>query len=131
LPIDIFDKLKINREFWLKERDMLLVYLFGLLSERCIGNINRFYDRVVNKRSGVFDIDLSKIKDENVRGKAEKDIQSVKNVFTVENLIAGATILKATANEMNLKGRKIYFSRDGSWLWGYVAFMGMEQMEKK
>lgn len=94
-------------------------------------DIEKFYNILINKREKIFDVDFSKIKNEDIRNKAEKQIKSVKDVFTIENLIAGATILNNIANELKLKNREIYFSRHGNWMWGYVQEAGMEKLEKE
>ncbi len=93
-------------------------------------DINRFYNLVTKKKDAIFDIDLSKIKDESIKKKAEKQLQSVKDVFSVDNLIAGATILKVISEDLKLKGKEIYFARNGSWLWGYIALTGIEKAEE-
>lgn len=94
-------------------------------------DINRFYELVAKKKGAAFEQNLTKIKNMDTRKKAEKQLQSVKDVFTVENLIAGAAILKAMGDELKLKGKDLYFSRNGSWLWGYIAYEGTEKFEKK
>lgn len=94
-------------------------------------DIEKFYNMLINKRDKIFEIDRSKIKNEDIRKKAEEQIKSVKDVFTVENLISGATILNTIANELKLKNREIYFSRNGNWMWGYIKEAGMEKLEKE
>ncbi|MFN3478808.1 MAG: hypothetical protein ACK415_00345 [Thermodesulfovibrionales bacterium] len=95
-------------------------------------DIDRFYQQVIKKKEAIFNVDLTKIKDEELKKKAEKQIQSVRDVFTVDNLIAGATILKTLSRDLKLTGKEIYFSRNGScWIWGYIALKGIEKAEEK
>ena len=95
------------------------------------GDIDRFYNLLTQKREGVFEVDLSKIKDAEIRQKAEKQIQAVSDVFTVENLTAGATLLRDISGSLKLKGRKLYFARAGNWLFGYIALRGIEKAERE
>jgi hypothetical protein len=44
-------------------------------------------------------------------------------VFTTENLLAGAKLLKGVYEELKIK--EVSFSRYGSWLWGFSAMTGM------
>ncbi len=92
-------------------------------------DINRFYNMLINKKEAVFNVDLQKIKDEDTRKYAEKQIQSVKDVFSIDNLIAGATILKTISDELKFRNKILIFSRHGSWLWGYIALNGIEKFE--
>ncbi|MCX7981756.1 MAG: tetratricopeptide repeat protein [Syntrophales bacterium] len=92
-------------------------------------DINRFYNLVVEEKDNIFNIDLSKIKDSEIKKKAERELQSVKDVFTSDNLIAGATILKIIAKELKLRDKEIYFSRNGSWLLGYVELDGIQKFK--
>lgn len=94
-------------------------------------DFEKFYNMLINKKEKIFDLDFSKIKNEDIRNKAEKQIKSVKDVFTIENLISGATILNTIANELKLKNRELYFSRHGNWMWGYIKQAGMEKLEKE
>ncbi len=88
-------------------------------------DINRFYDMAVKKKNGIFNVDLSKIKNKEARANAEKQVNSVKKVFTADNIMAGATILKSISENLKLNGREIYFSRYGSWLFGYISTIGI------
>ncbi len=57
-----------------------------------------------------------------LRAAAEKEIKSVRNTFSPQNLVAGAEILKAVTSEFNLSGKRIRFARYGylSWILSYV-----------
>lgn len=87
-------------------------------------DIIAFHARLMNNASKTMLPDLSKISDANLRQKAAGQIQAVRDTFTVENLIAGSSMLKAIANELRLKGKTVYFSRNGSWLWGFLSSRG-------
>jgi exopolyphosphatase/pppGpp-phosphohydrolase len=89
-------------------------------------DINRFYEMAVKKKNGIFNVDLSKIKNKETRANAEKQINSVKKVFTPDNIMAGATILKSISENLKLNGREIYFSRYGSWIFGYISTIGID-----
>lgn len=71
---------------------------------------------------------LTKVKDAETRQWAEKQVQSVKDVFTPENLISGAKLLKAIYTEMKIK--EGYFARWGSWLAGRVYLQAYEAEEE-
>lgn len=93
-------------------------------------DIDRFYNMLLQKKDRIFDIDLSRIKDEEIKSRAGKQINAVKDTFSLENLIAGATILKTIANNLKLIGREIYFSKDGNWMWGYIIESAIEKAEE-
>jgi Ppx/GppA phosphatase family len=89
-----------------------------------VADFDRFY-AMATKNPGVFpEPDLSKITDQGVRARASKDIRRVKDVFTPENLVAGAEILRGIVKAFRLdRGRKLlYFSREGyiAWIYAYV-----------
>ncbi len=94
-------------------------------------DIERFYQEIKDSPEKLLNPDLSKIKDANKRLWAEKQIQAVKDTFTQENLFAGASILKGTTTALQTKGKDMYFSRYGSWLWGYIALAGIFMEENK
>ncbi|MGB9794971.1 MAG: hypothetical protein ACPLQQ_08125, partial [Caldisericum exile] len=94
-------------------------------------DIERFYREIKSTPDKLLNPDLSKIKDEDKRKWATKQIQAVKDTFSQENLLAGAVLMKRIADTLELKGKKIYFSRYGSWLWGYIASAGVFFEEEK
>mgnify|MGYP001626221639 CR=1 FL=1 len=94
-------------------------------------DIDRFYMEIKKAPNKILNPDLSKIKDENQKAWAEKQLQAVKDTFSQENLLAGATLMKRIADTLQLKGKKIYFSRYGSWLWGYIASRGVFLEDEK
>jgi Exopolyphosphatase len=79
-------------------------------------------DRVLNP-------DLSKLKPE-LRDKAKKQIEKVKDVFSVDNLYAGGMLLDSISRTFNFEKRNLIFPRYGNWLVGYVVLRGyLEETE--
>ncbi|WP_299197758.1 tetratricopeptide repeat protein [Thermocrinis sp.] len=79
-------------------------------------------DRVLNP-------DLSKLKPE-LRDKAKKQIEKVKDVFSVDNLYAGGMLLDSIGKTLNFEKRNLIFPRYGNWLVGYVVLRGyLEETE--
>ncbi|AHE95403.1 hypothetical protein THERU_00635 [Thermocrinis ruber] len=79
-------------------------------------------DRVLNP-------DLSKLKPE-LRDKAKKQIEKVKDVFSVDNLYAGGMLLDSIGRTLNFEKRNLIFPRYGNWLVGYVVLRGyLEETE--
>lgn len=94
-------------------------------------DIERFYRGIKETPEKFLNPDLSRIKDADKRKWAEKQIQAVKDTFSQENLLAGAYLLKGIADTLQTRGKDIYFSRYGSWLWGYIASSGIYYEENK
>ncbi len=79
-------------------------------------------DRVLNP-------DLSKLKPE-LRDKAKKQIEKVKDVFSVDNLYAGGMLLDSIGRTFKFEKRNLIFPRYGNWLVGYVVLRGyLEETE--
>jgi tetratricopeptide (TPR) repeat protein len=79
-------------------------------------------DRVLNP-------DLSKLKPE-LRDKAKKQTEKVKDVFSVDNLYAGGMLLDSIGRTFNFEKRNLIFPRYGNWLVGYVVLRGyLEETE--
>ena len=70
-------------------------------------------DRVLNP-------DLSNLKPE-LRDSAKKQIEKVKDVFSVDNLYAGGMLLDNIGRTLNFEKRNLIFPRYGNWLVGYVV----------
>ncbi len=87
-----------------------------------VNDINNFYIRAVANPDALLEPDLSRIANPVVRAEAEREIESVRNTFTPKNLIAGAEILRAVAQEMKLADKRMYFVRYGhlAWILSYV-----------
>jgi exopolyphosphatase/pppGpp-phosphohydrolase len=86
------------------------------------------YRKLLLKTPGMFpEIDLSTISDEKVRSAAQEEIKRVKEIFTFQQLLAGAEILKCMAEEIGFGKEKTgYFSRNGyiAWILAYVTEKG-------
>ncbi|MFZ8787697.1 hypothetical protein [Thermocrinis sp.] len=79
-------------------------------------------DRVLNPN-------LSKLKPE-LRNKAKKQIEKVKDVFSVDNIYAGSMLLDSIGRTLNFERRNLIFPRYGNWLVGYVVLRGyLEETE--
>jgi tetratricopeptide (TPR) repeat protein len=79
-------------------------------------------DRVLNP-------DLSNLKPE-LRDKAKKQIEKVKDVFSMDNLYAGGMLLDSIGKGLNFEKRNLIFPRYGNWLVGYVVLRGyLEETE--
>jgi tetratricopeptide (TPR) repeat protein len=79
-------------------------------------------DRVLNP-------DLSNLKPE-LRDKAKKQIEKVKDVFSLDNLYAGGMLLDSIGKGLNFEKRNLIFPRYGNWLVGYVVLRGyLEETE--
>jgi tetratricopeptide (TPR) repeat protein len=79
-------------------------------------------DRVLNP-------DLSNLKPE-LRDSAKKQIEKVKDVFSVDNLYAGGMLLDSISRILNFERRNLIFPRYGNWLVGYVMLRGyLEETE--
>lgn len=87
-----------------------------------LNDINTFYQRVTTDPDGLLNPDLSGIRNASVREEAEREVESVRNTFTTRNLVAGAEVLKAVANELGFPGKTLIFARFGylSWVLNYV-----------
>jgi len=87
-----------------------------------LNDINTFYQRVTTDPDGLLNPDLSGIRNASVREEAEREVESVRNTFTTKNLVAGAEVLRAVANELGFPGKTLIFARFGylSWVLNYV-----------
>lgn len=81
-------------------------------------DLSDYYAKISEDPQQLLNPDLSHITDPKLKAKAEKEIASVKNVFTLENLQAGARILKMVADANPFGAAQIYFAREGNWAYG-------------
>jgi exopolyphosphatase/pppGpp-phosphohydrolase len=86
-------------------------------------DIRNFVQAIRQNPDRVLNPDLSKLKPE-VRDKAKKQIEKVKDVFSVDNLYAGSMLLDNISRRFNFEKRNLLFPRYGNWLVGYVVFRG-------
>jgi exopolyphosphatase/pppGpp-phosphohydrolase len=86
------------------------------------------YEKMLLKTPGSYPVpDLSLIGDAAVREAAQKEIEQVKKVYKPEQLLAGAEILKALAEEFDFsKDKKVRFSRHAylGWILAYIKEKG-------
>jgi hypothetical protein len=57
--------------------------------------------------------DLSFIRDRRLRKDVEQEFEAIRSTYTPQQLIAGAEILKAAAQELKWQEKKIMFARFG------------------
>jgi len=74
---------------------------------------------------------LDGITDAKVKEKAAKQIASVKSVFTPENLLAGARILKMIGELDPFGQADVYFARDGNWAYGLASAQALSKAASK
>jgi tetratricopeptide (TPR) repeat protein/rRNA processing protein Gar1 len=86
-------------------------------------DIKNFMQVIRQNPERVLNPDLSKLKPE-VRDKAKKQIEKVKDVFSVDNLYAGSMLLESISRTFNFEKRNLLFPRYGNWLVGYVVLRG-------
>lgn len=87
-------------------------------------NIDRFVDQALYDQTGLFSVRTGGIGDPKHRKVIEDDLarMSAGKVFTPDELIAGALVLRTVASEMAFANKTLFFARPGrvAWLIGYV-----------
>jgi Ppx/GppA phosphatase family len=74
-------------------------------------DIATFYNNVTQAPKALFEPNLSECSDKR-RAEVLKDIEKIKNdTFSIENLIAGAEILRAFDKELGFSGKQVFFAR--------------------
>src|SRR5262249_16849423 len=76
-------------------------------------NIAQFTDKAARAPKELFNPNVSFIRDRKLRQEVEQEIEAVRNTFTPRQLIAGAELLKAAADELKWQEKKIWFARLG------------------
>jgi len=76
-------------------------------------NIAQFADRAARSPKELINPDVSFIRDRKLRQEVEQEMEAIRNTFTPRQLIAGAELLKAAADELRLQEKKIWFARLG------------------
>ena len=89
-------------------------------------DVDRYAKGLRDDPKALLNPDLSGIKGDREREEARSDVEQLKKVYSPENLLAGAEILKAgLSDEFGLaaKEKKLYFARHGyiGWILAYVA----------
>lgn len=104
----------------------------GTYVQLSLDDLSSYYERITQDPGALLNPDLSSITDVKVREAASKQVEAVKKTFTVENLQAGARILKLVADTVPLGNADIYFNRDGNWAYGFAAsIMTAKRLAKK
>jgi len=91
------------------------------------GDIDAFTKGIKANPEVFLNPSLANVKDAETRKWAEGQVTAVKDVFTPENMLSGAKLLKAVFTDMKIK--EGYFARWGSWLAGKVYLQGSEAEE--
>lgn len=90
-------------------------------------DIDAFMNGIKNNPDAFLNPSLAHVKDAETRKWAEGQVTAVKDVFTPENMLSGAKLLKTVFTDMKIK--EGYFARWGSWLAGKVYLQGKEAEE--
>jgi tetratricopeptide (TPR) repeat protein len=88
-----------------------------------LADIKTFAQNIRQNPDKVLNPDLSKLKPE-LREKAKKQIDKVKDVFTAENLYSGSMLLETIGKTLGFDKKTLIFPRYGNWLVGYVVLKG-------
>jgi tetratricopeptide (TPR) repeat protein len=94
-------------------------------------DLRTYFDRLASNPDVLLNPDLNQIANTKVREKAAKQLEAVKKTFTVENLLAGARLLKAVAEANPFGKAEIVFARDGSWGYGVAEANALGQRASK
>jgi hypothetical protein len=76
-------------------------------------DITKFADRIARSPRELVFQNLSLIRDRKQRQDVEKEMEEIRSTFTPQQLIAGAEMLKAAAEELKWQEKKILFARFG------------------
>lgn len=90
-----------------------------------------YFQRLASNPDAVLNPDLGKIADPRIREKAAKQVETVKKVFNLENLLAGASLLKLVAENDPFGNAEIYFAREGNWAYGLAEAQAMSKTAAK
>lgn len=94
-------------------------------------DVDKFIASLKKNPDAFLNPSLTNVTDPETKQWAESQINAVKDVFTPENMLSGAKLLRAVFAEMKIK--EGYFARWGSWLAGKVylqAYNAEEQASK-
>jgi tetratricopeptide (TPR) repeat protein len=86
-------------------------------------NIEDFLNNLKKNPDKALNPDISRLKPE-IKQQAQKQIEKVKDVFTVDNLNSGLSLLSALSKELKFSSKQIMFPRYGNWLIGFVMLNG-------
>jgi len=77
------------------------------------GAITQFVEAIARSPQELVDRDLSFIRDKRLRKNVEQEFEAISSTYTPQQLIAGADILNAAAQELKWQEKKIMFARFG------------------
>lgn len=78
-----------------------------------VDDIALFAEKTARDQDALLNPELSRMRDQRLRNEIERELESVRDAFTPEQLIAGSELLKAVATEFNWRGKKVWFARHG------------------
>ncbi|HKQ74983.1 MAG TPA: hypothetical protein VJ810_14910 [Blastocatellia bacterium] len=76
-------------------------------------DIVQFADKAARSPKELINPNVSFIRDRKTRQEIEQEMDAIRNTFTPRQLIAGAELLKAAAEELKWQDKKIWFARLG------------------
>ncbi|MGH9843540.1 MAG: hypothetical protein ACREEM_32785 [Blastocatellia bacterium] len=76
-------------------------------------NIAQFADKATRTPEALINPNLASIRDRKLRQEVGQEMEAIKGMFTSRQLIAGAELLKAMAEELKWQEKKIWFARLG------------------
>jgi hypothetical protein len=76
-------------------------------------NIAQFADKAARTPRELTNRNVAFIRDRKTRQDIEQELEAIRNTFTPRQLIAGAELLKAAAEELRWQDKKIWFARLG------------------
>jgi len=88
-----------------------------------VKDVEIFLNNLKKNSYKVVNPDISRLKPE-IKQQAQRQIEKVKDAFTVDNLNSGLSLLNAISKELKFSGKQIMFPRYGNWLIGYVMLNG-------
>ena len=78
-----------------------------------VDDIEMFAEKTARNQESLLNPDLSRVREQRLRSEIERELESVRDTFTPEQLIAGSELLKAVATEFDWQGKKVWFARHG------------------
>jgi len=94
-------------------------------------DFSEYFARLSANTEAALNPKLDGITDAKVKEKAAKQIASVKGVFTPENLLAGARLLRMMGELDPFGQADIYFARDGNWAYGLAEAQALSKASIK
>jgi hypothetical protein len=76
-------------------------------------NIVQFADKAARTPRELTNPNVAFIRDRKTRQDIEQELEAIRNTFTPRQLIAGAELLKAAAEELRWQDKKLWFARLG------------------